>query len=186
MKKLFSIMAVAVLAVSILSGCGQKAAPTPAPTPAPTTTTQTPAKADAVTAASVVDNGAVLAKSISKDGKWLVGLSKDVTTDQELALDGTFKNEKGATQRRLCLFTEDAKYVITARFTLTAPKITVTSPEASIENGTFKGDIYVSAKDFKLIATKVEGNVYFTTDEAKSTFNMDAKSSVTGVQQLKK
>ena len=34
--------------------------------------------------------------------------------------------------------------------------------------------------------TKVEGNIYFTTDEAKSTFRMDTKSKVTGKQELKK
>ena len=69
---------------------------------------------------------------------------------------------------------------------MTAPKLTFNSPKGSIEHGTFKGDLYVSANDFQLKDATVEGNVYFTTDEAKSTFKMDDKSKVTGVQELKK
>jgi len=56
----------------------------------------------------------------------------------------------------------------------------------SIEHGTYKGDLYISSNGFKLIDAIVDGNVYFTTDEAKSTFTMDDKSKITGVQELKK
>ena len=54
----------------------------------------------------------------------------------------------------------------------------------SIQNGTFNSDLYISANNFRLINTTVNGNIYFTTNEAKSTFTMDAKSKVTGTQQL--
>jgi hypothetical protein len=64
--------------------------------------------------------------------------------------------------------------------------MTVNSPEGSIQHGTFKGDLYVSAKDFQLVDATVDGNVYFKTDEAKSTFKMDTTSKVTGKQELKK
>ena len=56
----------------------------------------------------------------------------------------------------------------------------------SIEHGTFKGDLYISASNFQLKDATVDGNVYFTTDEAKATFKMDEKSKVTGVQEVKK
>ena len=69
---------------------------------------------------------------------------------------------------------------------MTVPKLTVNSPETCIEHGTFKGDLYVLSKNFQLIDAKVEGNVYFTTNEAKSTFRMDAMSKITGNQKLKK
>jgi hypothetical protein len=36
-----------------------------------------------------------------------------------------------------------------------------------------------------LVGAKVDGNVYFTTQEAKDTFVMDEKSSITGVQEIK-
>ena len=69
--------------------------------------------------------------------------------------------------------------------TLTAPKLTIKSPVASIEHGTFKGDVYVESNNFKLIDAKVDGNIYFLVDKAKSTFKIDAKCSVTGKQEIK-
>jgi len=62
----------------------------------------------------------------------------------------------------------------------------VNSPNARIQSGTFKGDVYVSANNFELVDATVDGNLYFTTDDAKSTFKMDDTSKVTGKQELKK
>lgn len=171
-----SILLSLAVVTALFTGCGKQAEQAAAP------------KTDAVTSASVVDNASAFEKAISKDGKWIIAITKDVTTDKELVLDGVFKNTKNppVEQRKIALYTQDDKHNVTARFTLTAPKLTVNSPEASIQHGTFKGDIYVSAKDFQLVDAKVDGNIYFTTDEAKSTFKMDAKSSVTGKQELKK
>lgn len=64
--------------------------------------------------------------------------------------------------------------------------MTITSPEASIQHGTYKGDLYISVANFKLIDATVEGNVYFTTEDAKSTFNMDETSKITGKSELLK
>lgn len=200
-RKIAGLAIGAVLTVGILSGCGatatsdSKAAGTPAETTAASTQAQTTAaatKADTVTTASIVDNNAAFEKAISKDGRWIIATLKDLTFDKELVVDGVFKNgkkdDKGneVIQRKIGLYTQDDKRNVTARFTLTAPKLTFNSPEGSIQHGTFKGDLYISAKDFQLVDAKVDGNVYFTTDEAKSTFKMDAKSSITGKQELKK
>lgn len=180
MKAKSILLSLAIITV-LLTGCGQQ--PTPA---APTT------KADAVTSASVVDNSAAFEKAISSTGTWIIATTKDISVDKNLVLDGEFKNgkkdDKGndVVQRKIGLYTQDANRKVTARFTLTAPQLTVKSPEGSIEHGTFKGDLYVSAKDFKLVDATVDGNLYFTTDEAQSTFKMDATSKVTGKQELKK
>ncbi|HBM76402.1 MAG TPA: hypothetical protein DD429_12740, partial [Clostridiaceae bacterium] len=129
---------------------------------------------------------------ISSKGTWIIALTKDITVDKDISLEGEFKNgkkdEKGndIIQRKIALYAQDENRNVTARYTLTAPKLTILSPEASIVNGTFKGDIYVSAKDFQLIGTKVDGNVYFTNEEAKSTFKKDDKSTITGKTELKK
>jgi hypothetical protein len=191
--KIKALLISLALATTLLAGCGAKqAAPAPAPapaTPAKTDTSSapaTPAKTDAVTSASITNDPAVFAQSIGKDGKWIIAINKDVTVDKDLVLEGDFKNEKGAVQRKIALYNQDAKYVVTARYTLTAPKITINSPMASIEHGIFKGDIYVETNDFKLIDNKVIGNIYFATDAAKAGFKMDAKSSVSGVQEVKK
>ena len=111
---------------------------------------------------------------------------------KELVLDGEFKNGKKDSagkyiiQRKIALYTQDANKTVTNRYNLTAPKLTINSPNARIQSGTFKGDLYVSAPNFQLVDATVDGNVYFTTDEAKSTFTMDATSKVNGKQELKK
>jgi len=147
---------------------------------------------DTVSTASVLNNATDVANAMGTKGQWIIATGKDLTTDKDLILEGAYYNGKkdavtgvGLIQRKIALYTQDEKRVVTARFNLTAPKLTVTSPNARIQSGTFKGDVYVSAKNFELIDAKVDGNVYFTTQAAKDTFKPDAKSSITGLQELK-
>jgi hypothetical protein len=110
-----------------------------------------------------------------------------MTVDKDLVLEGDFK-DKAATpivHRKVALYNQDAKHVVTARYTLTAPKLTIKSPNASLQHGIFKGDIYVETNDFQLIDNKVDGNIYFKDDAAKAGFKMDKTSSVTGKQEVK-
>ncbi|MDD4503727.1 MAG: hypothetical protein PHS15_02730 [Clostridiaceae bacterium] len=175
-----------------LSGCATQPAPpaTPAPTPPQTTPPET--TPDVVTTASIVDNAAAFEKAISNTGTWIIATVKDISIDKELVLDGEFKNGKkdeagkDIIQRKIALYTQDENRKVTARFNLTAPKLTINSPNARIQSGTFKGDVYVSSKNFELVDATIEGNLYFTTDDAKSTFKMDDTSKVTGKQELKK
>jgi hypothetical protein len=189
-----------VLLVSLFVGCAQ---PAPEPTPGPTTppATEQPGGGapnppdttpDVTTTASIVNEEAAFEKAISNTGTWIIATLKDLSFDKELVLDGEFKNGKkdeagkDIIQRKIALYTQDEERNVTARFNLTAPKLTINSPEARIQSGTFKGDVYVSAKNFQLVDATVDGNVYFTTDDAKATFKMDEKSKVTGKQELKK
>ncbi|MFT9497951.1 peptidoglycan-binding domain-containing protein [Anaerosolibacter sp.] len=145
---------------------------------------------DVVTTASLVNTAAAFEKGISKNGRWIVSTLNDITTTKTLVLDGEFKNGKkdaegkDLIQRKIALYTQDDKRNVTARFTLTAPKLVIKSPNASLEKGTFKGDLYVRVPNFKLVDQKVEGNVYFTTKEAQDTFAPDATSVITGKQLL--
>lgn len=146
---------------------------------------------DAVTTASIVDEEAAFKEAISSTGTWIICTLKDLTFDEDIVLEGEFTNGKkddqgnDIVQRKIGLYTQDEDRNVTNRFTLTAPTLTINSPMASIQHGTFVGDLYVSQDNFKLVDMKVEGNVYFTTESAKSTFEMDADSSVTGEQQVK-
>ena len=142
---------------------------------------------DAVTTASLVKDAAAFENAISTNGQWIAAITKDLTINKELVVDGDFKNKKTppVTMRKIALYSQDAAKVTTRKFTLTAPKLTIKSPSASIQKGIFVGDIYVSALNFKLIDTKVVGNVYFTTAEAESTFTMDATSTISGAKELK-
>ncbi|MDF2673443.1 MAG: hypothetical protein K0R09_1708 [Clostridiales bacterium] len=179
-----SILVTLFFLASLFAGCTPKTTP-PQTTPPETTP-------DVTTTASIVDNADAFVKAISSTGTWIIATVKDVTIDKDIVLEGEFKNGKkdesgkDIVQRKIALYTQDENRNVTARFTLTAPKLTILSPEASIQHGIFKGDVYVSAKNFKLVDQKIEGNIYFTTDEAKSTFSQDATSSVTGKTELKK
>ncbi|MBB2182625.1 hypothetical protein H0486_07030 [Lachnospiraceae bacterium MD1] len=172
-------------------------APTTAPTETPVATTapqatQAASDTDAVTTASIVNDQEGFLNAIGTNGTWIICLLNDLTIDKEIALEGEFKNGKKddagneIIQRKVALYSQDADRNITARYTLTAPKFTILSPQASIQHGTFKGDLYVGVKDFKLVDTTVDGNVYFMTEEAKSTFTMDETSKVTGKQEMQK
>ncbi|WP_315077478.1 hypothetical protein [uncultured Clostridium sp.] len=178
----------AVMVAALLVGCGSKDSSPNVPTKAPAET----AEADAVTSASVTSDPDVFTKAISKDGKWIIAITKDLTFDKDLVLEGEFKNGKKddagkeLIQRKIALYTQDESRKVTDKFTLTAPKLTIKSPVASIQYGTFKGDIYVETNDFQLVDTKVEGNIYFKDDAAKAGFKMDDTSSVSGKQEVKK
>jgi predicted small lipoprotein YifL len=192
-KALILSLAVA-LATTGLAGCGQKTQQPPAPS------VQKPANqsTDVKTTASVVNDNAAFEKAISKNGTWIIAILKDMKFDKELVVDGDFKNGKkdektGAElyQRKIALYTQDDKKNVTARFTLTAPKITFNSSFGSLEHGTFVGDVYVAGKNFKLVNQQIKGNLYFLNDEAKNTFTIadkegNPKSTISGVQELKK
>ena len=170
------LIIIAIFAIILLAGCSQ----------ATTTTT-----VDAVASASVVDNAAAFEKAISKEGSWIIATTKDILIDKEIVLDGDFKNGKKDSagnelyQRKIGLYTQDSSFKVTNRFTLTAQKLTINSINTSVEHGTFKGDLYIAAENFKLIDAIVEGNVYFLSDEIKATFSMDSTSKITGVQEVK-
>ena len=143
---------------------------------------------DAVSSASIVATKEGFKTAISSDGTWIICLTKDLTFDEDLLVEGEFKNGKqddsgnDVYQRKLALYSQDENRTITDRYTLTAPKMTITSPQASIQHGTFKGDLYVSVDNFQLVDATVDGNVYFSTEEAQNTFSMDETSEITGTQ----
>ena len=142
----------------------------------------TPPVVDVVTNASLTDKVDVLETSIGKNGPWIIATLKDLVSTKNLVLEGDILNTKvpAVLQRKIALYAQDADKNVTARFTLTAPKLTILSPNARIQGGTFKGDVYVSVANFQLVDAVVDGNMYFTTQEAKDTFKFDTKSTVRG------
>ncbi|MDH8678191.1 peptidoglycan-binding domain-containing protein [Fusibacter bizertensis] len=135
---------------------------------------------DVVTSASLTYETDVFANSIGAEGTWIISVLKDMTIDQDLVLTGEFLNGRGTVQRKIALYSQDDAHVVTRKFTLTAPKLTIESPNARIQGGIFKGDVYVTVDNFQLVKATVDGNIYFTTQSAKDTFTMDEESSVTG------
>ncbi|MNC34481.1 hypothetical protein D3C76_225670 [compost metagenome] len=187
MKKLAALAAVFVL--TLLVGCGNAAdnnttAATNTPANNGTANNATPAP-DAVTSASVVDNGEDFKKAISKEGTWIAATLKDLTFTEDLVVEGDFTN-KGEPARKIALYTQDADHNITNSFTLTAPKITIKSENARIQGGTFVGDVYVQANGFSVVNATIEGNVYFSDEKYQATYNASDQGKVTGVTEVKK
>lgn len=183
MKKLVGFVGIAVLMLSLLSGCGaNNNEPEPSAEPAKSGAETT--APDAVTTASIVNDNEAFLKAISSEGTWIAATLQDLTIDQELVLEGAFTN-KDAPARKIALYTQDADHNIMASFKLTAPKITVKSENARIQGGTFVGDVYVETNNFKLVDATVEGNVYFATEEALNTFDPSDNGKVTGVTEVK-
>ncbi|WP_070000763.1 hypothetical protein [Cellulosilyticum sp. I15G10I2] len=203
--KMKVLILAAALTASILAGCTPKAEAEPKPTETPTqeetnkdttlteekSTQDKEQKVDAVTTASIVDSEDAFEKAIGKDGTWIICALKDLTFEKDLVLEGEFKNGKknddgtDAIQRKIALYTQDDDRKVTNRFTLTAPKLTIKSPNARIQSGTFKGELYVETNDFQLVDAVVEGNIYFNSEDAKAGFKMDEKSSITGKQEVR-
>ena len=146
-KMLFAVVAITVLGL-ILTGCA-------AEEPAEETTEE-----DIVSSPSVVIDEQSLVNAMSSDGTWIIIMEQDLTVDEELVLEGEF-TEDGEVDRKLALYEQDEDRNVTARYTLEAPSITVQSPNARFQSGTFVGDIYVEAPNFRLIDFTIEGNVYF-------------------------
>lgn len=143
---------------------------------------------DVVTTASTVDTVDALIKGIGTEGKWITNIIRDLKTDKELVVAGEFSKTPPTLSRKLSLYSQitnaDKTKTTTRRFTLTAPKLTVESPNFDLSNGIFNGDIYVNATGFKMTNQVVNGNIYFMTQKAKDTFAPNAASVVNGQKVL--
>ena len=133
---------------------------------------------DATTGPSWVTDDQSLEKSVKES--WIVIITKDLTTNQELTFEGGLKKGDEVVPRLLTLYNQDENRVKTASYTLTAPKATFKQDGSKIKDGTFKGDVYVECNNFELVDATVDGNIYFNSQEAKDSFKLDDTSKVTG------
>ncbi|MDR7855087.1 peptidoglycan-binding domain-containing protein [Tissierella sp.] len=138
---------------------------------------------DTVSSASRVYVESDLERAFGKDGKWIVTMQDNLTTEKELVLDGSFLN-KGNAARKVALYDQDSNKKSISEFTLTAKSLTIKSANAKLQRGKFVGDIYVAAPNFQLVDTDVEGNIYFANEEYKASFVMDEASTLTGKQEV--
>jgi len=166
--KLKSLLLATVIVPTLLVGCSSKSS--------------TVEKPDAVASASITKSPLVFNKAIGKNGTWIIAITGNMTIDKNLILEGNFKDKHvpALVERKLALYKQNTKHAVIARYTLTAPELTIESPNSSIEHGIFKGDIYVETNTFKLVDNIVIGNIYFRNVADKAGFKMDANSSVTG------
>ena len=137
--KLTAVLSVMILIIAFLAGCGNNgnsSVPSPIDTLLPTLTASPPATAgnapaispppDTKTTASVVNSADAFKQAIGANGTWIICPLNDLTLNDELVLEGEFKNGKkdeagnDVIQRKIALYTQDQDRNITSRFTLTA------------------------------------------------------------------
>lgn len=172
--KIRAIVFVAVAGIA-LAACGSDDAETasgerPAATDQPAT--------DATSAASIVSTAKGVLAAAGEDGTWIIAITEDVTVDEEVILDGEF-TRRDEIARKLALYAQDDERNITDRYTLTAPRLVVRSPNARIQGGTFIGDVRVEADGFLIVDATVDGSVTFASEEYRESAEMD-EGSVTG------
>ena len=141
---------------------------------------------DSVTSASLVNDEAAFEKAISPTCTWIIAIQRDMVINKDLVLEGALLKDGAVSGRKIALYYHDGDNYTTARFTLTAPKLTIKSINSSMQKGIFVGDLYVSASGFTVKETRIEGNVIFATQALKDAFKLDALSSITGTQTVAK
>lgn len=171
MKRIQVLGLGAVLLISIaFIGCGNREE---------TETTEKPKDADTVSSASVNDTARGFIEAAGEDGTWIIAITRDISTDREIVVEGQF-TRRDEIYRKIALYAQDEERNVTDRYTLTAPKLTVRSENTRIQGGTFVGDVYVEANKFHIYDGKVEGNIYFASEEYKSSFSLQEGGEVTG------
>ncbi|MPW24489.1 hypothetical protein GC105_01605 [Alkalibaculum sp. M08DMB] len=187
MKKLLSSCLILLLLFTLTVGCARDDVADDTPgtdqTQDGTVNDGTGNDADTATTPSLVTDEASIQRIMSSDGEWIIIFTEDMTTDQELVLEGEFIN-KDANDRKIALYTQDEDRNKTASFTLTAPRLTVRSENTRLQGGTFVGDVYVEANGFSIIDAEVQGNVYFQSDEFEDTFTTTDGGNVTGTTEV--
>lgn len=189
MKKLLSLSLLFLVVIVVLTGCGSKqSTATEEPVVEETAVEETVAEeTDVVTTASIVSEPEAFVNAISENGTWIIATLNDLTFDTELVVQGEFRDKGDANNdlyRKIAPYTQDEERNIIDRFTITAPKLTVKSPNTKIQGGTFVGDVYVEANGFTVQDATIEGNVYFASEEYKASFDMSNKGVVTGVTEV--
>lgn len=180
--KIKALLISLVLAVALLSGCGDDNNDTTDDVQ----DEQTPVEdedTDTTTTPSIVNEESAFKEAISADGTWIIATLNDLTFEEDLVVEGEFY-DKGDSEnelyRKLAPYTQDEDRNIIDRFTITAPKLTIKSPNTKFQGGTFVGDVYVESNGFTLSDAKIDGNLYFSNEEYKNSFTLETESEVTG------
>ena len=139
------------------------------------------ADTDAVSSASVVSTAEGFINAAGENGTWIIAITEDLSIDEEIVLAGQF-TRRDQIARKIALYSQDEDRNITARYTLSAPRLTVRSENTRIQGGTFKGDVHVEANGFHIVDATVDGDIVFASQEYRSSFSLQDGAEVTGEQ----
>jgi predicted small lipoprotein YifL/cytoskeletal protein CcmA (bactofilin family) len=121
--------------------------------------------------------------ALGPDGSWIVIFTDDVTVGEELTVAGEVYEEEGADapRRKIALYEQDADRNVTARHTLTTPRLIIDHENTLIQAGEVAGDVFVNAEGFALTAGgTINGNLYFASEELRDGADISDDSTVMG------
>jgi len=171
-KKLTSIFAVIFVAAG-LAACGRAVADQPGAPAGPETGGGN--HEEARTGATVTNDAAMFRENFLGTGHWIGAATDNIVLEEDLLVEGDFweKDEEANDHRRkIALYTQDADRNVLDRFSVTAPRVIVRSPNTVVAKGTIVGDIYVEANGFSLDDATVEGNIIFASQEYHDSANL--------------
>ena len=122
-------------------------------------------------------------EALGPDGSWIVIFTSDVTVGEPVSVSGEVYEEEGAEapRRKLALYEQDSDRNVTARYTLTVPRLEIEHVNTRIQAGEVAGDVYVSAEGFELTSgATVNGNLYFASEALQESAEISDDSTVMG------
>jgi hypothetical protein len=173
MRKKLGLITVLVLTIFLLTACSG----------GDSTDGNQEETADVVTTASIVQEEQAFEDAISSDGEWIIATLNDLTFEEEIVVEGTFydgDNSENDIYRKIAAYAQDDSRNVTDRYTITAPQMTITSPNTRFQGGVFVGDIIVEADGFSLYDATVEGSIYFGSEDYQESAEITEDSEVTG------
>jgi len=183
MKRTSIVLLVGVaLFAFVFAGCGGKEAAQGESAAAESTESQA---ADAVTGPTQMEatDAASLQEAVGPQGSWIIIFNGDLTVSQEITISGQVYEEAGAEapRRKLALYAQDENRKVTARYTLTLPRLIVKHVNTRIQAGQVSGNVYVDADGFELTSgATINGNLYFATQAQRDSANISDDSTVMG------
>jgi hypothetical protein len=124
-----------------------------------------------------------LEEALGVDGPWIIIFEGDVSVDSDVTIAGAVYEEAGAEapRRKLALYAQDSDRNVTARYTLSAPRVIVHHLNTRVQAGTIAGDVYVEEEGFELTSgATIDGDLYFADEELQASASISDDSTVTG------
>lgn len=178
MKRAIVLILIITLAAFAFIGCGggEQEAEETAEESAEVDATSRPTEMTATNASNLQD-------AVGPDGAWIILFNSDLTADQEIVISGEVYEEEGAEapRRKLALYAQDSDRNVTARYTLTVPRLIVQHMNTRIQSGEIAGNVFVESEGFELTGGgTINGNLYFASEELRESANITDDSTVMG------